>query len=723
MFVPRVAAAAGTEFASADIEFFEQSIRPLLVERCLDCHAGDAAEANLQLDSRDGMLRGGDSGPAVVIGRPDESLLISAVHYSNDRQMPPDGKLAPQEIEALSEWVSRGAPWPEVEKPSRPTLRSKFAITDEDRAHWAFQPIRGPAEPPVSDAAWLQTSIDRFILARLEAEGLAPSPRADKRTLLRRATFALTGLPPTPAEVEDFLADDSQEAFARVVDRLLASPHYGERWARHWLDVARYGEDQAHTFEARLYTQGFRYRDWLIRALNDDMPYDEFLRQQLAADLIGTADRSNRNLPALGFFAIGPVYYGDRKMLDQMDDRIDTITRGLLGLTVACARCHDHKFDPISTADYYALAGVVASTEYVEVPLVTDEEAKAAKRAEAERIKRTNEKKKKNAPPPYDFVHAIREAKPVDMAIHVRGNAENLGPVTPRRFLTVLTDGEPRPFHEGSGRLELARAIASPDNPLTARVIVNRVWRLHFGRGLVATPSNFGRLAEPPTHPELLDHLASKFIASGWSLKWLHREIMLSAAYQQSSRMREDGWAIDPDNRWVWRMNRRRLEVEPWRDAILAVAGTLNDSIGGPSFDLADPDNHRRTLYARVSRHELNPLLRLFDFPDPNITSDGRPITTAPLQQLFVMNSEFMVASARAFAARICAVEADDPARVTFAIEQAFGRPPTDEELQLGVDFIASTTRENSTNDPATLTPWEQYAQALLSTNEFMYID
>jgi hypothetical protein len=649
--------------------------------------------------------------------------------------MPPDGKLAPHEIEALAAWVSRGAPWPEADAPASPTLRSKFTITDEDRAHWAFQPIHDPAPPPVRDADWARTSIDRFVLARLETEGLPPSPRADKRTLLRRATFALTGLPPTPAEVEDFLADNSPDAFARVVDRLLASPHYGERWARHWLDVARYGEDQAHTFEARLYTQGFRYRDWLIRALNDDMPYDEFLRQQLAADLLGPADRSNPNLPALGFFAVGPVYYGDRKMLDQMDDRIDTITRGLLGLTVSCARCHDHKFDPISTADYYALAGVIASTEYVEVPLVTDEEAKAAKRAEAERLKRTKEKKKKNAPPPYDFVHAIREANPVDMAIHIRGNADNLGPVTPRRFLTVLTQDDPQPFRQGSGRLELANAIARPDNPLTARVIVNRVWRLHFGRGLVATPSNFGRLAEPPTHPELLDHLASKFVASGWSLKQLHREIMLSAAYQQSSRKRDDGWAVDPDNRWLWRMNRRRLEVEPWRDAILAVAGTLDESIGGPSADLADEDNRRRTLYARVSRHELNPLLRLFDVPDPNITSDGRPITTAPLQQLFVMNSEFMIAGARAFASRICSAEADGAARIQFAVQQAYGRPATDGEVQMGLEFIESATGERNASEatePAaaeagqaagTLTPWEQYAQALLCTNEFMYID
>jgi hypothetical protein len=705
-----------------DAVFFERSVRPLLAERCWECHAGDAPEAGLRLDSWDAMVGGGDSGPAVMPGKPGESLLVTAIHYSGQPQMPPDGKLRPEEIDILVKWIDRGAPWPKSPGPSR-AAKPGFEITPEDRAFWSFQPIADPPVPGVDNESWPQTTIDTFILARLEEVGLAPSPPADKRTLIRRATFDLTGLPPTPEEVAAFLADDSPDAFARVVDRLLASPHYGERWARHWLDVARYGEDQAHTFEARLYTQGFRYRDWVVNALNEDMPYDEFLCAQIAADIDGGSDASNENLPALGFFATGPIYYGDRRKLDQFDDRIDTLTRGLLGLTVACARCHDHKFDPISTADYYALAGVVASTDYVVVPLVSEEEAEKAVKDEDHRLKKKKEKKKKNAPPPYPHVHAIREAEPRNLQVHLRGNPETLGAEMPRRFLSILSPNpsEPQPFTEGSGRKELAEKITCRENPLTARVMVNRVWKHHFGQGLVRTPSNFGHSGERPTHPELLDHLASRFIASGWSLKALHRAIMLSAVYQQASSSDEERAQIDPDNRLLWRMNRRRLEVEAWRDALLAVSGALDASLGGPSLDLADADNNRRTLYAKISRHNLDPLLRLFDFPDPNITSDGRPVTTVPLQQLFVLNSPLMVRSAKALAARCCAAADKDDARVRHAFELLFSRPATDLELQLGLEFIAES--DDPTDDDSKLTRWEQYAQALLSTNEFMFVD
>jgi uncharacterized protein DUF1553/uncharacterized protein DUF1549 len=487
--------------------------------------------------------------------------------------------------------------------------------------------------------------------------------------------------------------------------------------------VTRYGEDQAHTFEARIYTQGFRYRDWVVNALNEDMPYDEFLRAQIAADLHGGCEASNENLPALGFFATGPVYYGDRRKLDQFDDRIDTLTRGILGLTVACARCHDHKFDPISTADYYALAGVVASTDYVVVPMVSEDEAERAVKEEDRRLKKNKEKKKKNAPPPYPHVHAIREAEPRNMQVHIRGNPETLGAEVPRRFLSILSPdpNEPKPFTEGSGRKELAETIACRDNPLTARVIVNRVWKHHFGQGLVRTPSNFGHSGERPTHPELLDHLASRFIASGWSLKALHRAIMLSAVYQQASNFDDARSAVDPDNRLLWRMNRRRLEVEAWRDAILAVSGTLDRALGGPSLDLADTKNNRRTLYAIISRHNLDPLLRLFDFPDPNITSDGRPVTTVPLQQLFVLNSPLMATSAKALAARCCEAEADDTARIQTAFERVYGRPPTDEEVHLGLEFLGESA--DASDEEGKLTRWEQYGQALLSTNEFMFVD
>jgi hypothetical protein len=481
--------------------------------------------------------------------------------------------------------------------------------------------------------------------------------------------------------------------------------------------VARYGEDQAHTFQARKYPNGYRYRDWLIRAFNDDMPYDQFIKEQIAADLLDEPDLRER-LPALGFFALGPVYYGDPKKLDQLDDRIDTLTRGFLGLTVACARCHDHKFDPIPTKDYYALAGVFASTEYAEVPLVSQAVVDEAKG------KLTDADKKKNVSPSYPFVHALKDAtSPVSMKVHVRGNPETLGEDAPRHFLSIL-GGDDTAFTKGSGRLELAEAIADPKNPLTARVMVNRVWQHHFGKGLVRTPSNFGTLGERPTHPELLDYLARHFIETGWSLKTLHREILLSATYQQSSRFDPENYQRDPDNKLLWRMNRRRLEVEAWRDAMLAVANNLDPKVGGPSLELATPDNRRRTLYALVSRHELNSLLRLFDFPDPNITNDERTVTTVPLQQLFVLNSEFMVRNAKALAARLNRQpDEDDAGRIRRAFLFLYGRAATEREMQLGLAFLADDSSPGQGDSESGLSRWEQYAQVLLSANEFLYVD
>jgi len=767
---------------AAQEEFFEARVRPVLADNCLECHGAEKHKGGLRLDVRDAMLKGGDTGPVVVPGKPDLSPLIAAIRYEGDVQMPPKKKLKDDEITVLTDWIKRGAFWPDA----RPGLSSRpgaittapapgpnqaVSVSAQDRSFWSFQPVGSPIPPPVKDLTWPRSPIDRFIRATLEDSGLTPAPAVDKPALIRRAFFDLIGLPPDPDEVDTFLHDDAPGAFARVVDRLLASPHYGERWGRYWLDVARYGEDQAHSFQPRLYPNGFRYRDWLVRALNRDMPYDRFILDQIAGDLLDGPDRPLR-LAALGFFACGPVYYGDSKKHDQYADRIDTLTRGFLGLTVACARCHDHKYDPIPTTDYYALAGVFASTEYVEAPCAPkaqieaydkaqaaigakDREITSFLKAEAERLKQKLSgdqlkqvegllpaeakakvkalraelgRLKKDAPPKYPVIHTLSEApRPTDMPVLLRGNAETPGTKVPRRFLAVL-GGDRSSFQYGSGRLELAHAIASADNPLTARVMVNRIWQHHFGRGLVATASNFGALGERPSHPELLDWLARRFIASGWSIKVLHREIMLSAVYQQSSRFDSPGSTLDPGNALLWRMNRRRLDVEAWRDATLAVAGQLDSTIGGPSVNLDVSSNHRRTFYAAISRHNLAWILRLFDYPDPNITSGGRVETTVPLQQLFVLNSEFMTAGARSVAARLLAAARpgqNETERIRRAYLLLFGRAATDHELELGLAYLRAEEPADASAPVAhaQLSPWERYTQALLAANEFVFID
>ncbi|MGI8978121.1 MAG: DUF1553 domain-containing protein [Pirellulaceae bacterium] len=874
-------------------EFFERRIRPLLAANCFSCH-GKEKKGGLSLESRSGLLAGGDGGTVVALGKPEDSRLMRAVDYGDDElQMPPSARLPEQDIALLKEWIERGLPWPESGGSSAGFIRTSGAITAEDRQFWSFQPVKPQSRPAVKDAAWSRHPIDSFVLAALEAEKLQPAKEADKRTLLRRASFDLTGLPPTLDEASSFLADESPDAYERLIDRLLASPRYGERWGRHWLDVARYAEDQAHTFQARMYPGGYRYRDWVVGSLNADLPYNRFALEQIAADLLEDEGKMAR-LPALGFFALGPVYYLDagcapKAQADEMDDRIDTLTRGFLGLTVSCARCHDHKFDPIPTKDYYSLAGVVASTEYFESPMAapdvvaaydqraarvkeqeksveeaknetqreireslagnlakylvaawklqnkrkadgtvaaatvtkeeelrefaveawtkfltgdnvqkksylaawkdaiaaqdaktdlsTDAAALAAIQSAAATLQKdvaaaldmrrkkesldkvaeellkdiiddnrgpfgiqkdqveklaTKERRKKNAElrkeleerkklvgEKYPVAHGIKDGEAKNLRVHIRGNHKELGDEVPRRFLEILSAGEAKPFSQGSGRLELAQAIASEQNPLTARVLVNRVWQQHFGRGLVGTPSNFGMLGERPTHPELLDDLASRFMAGGWSLKWLHRQMMLSSVYRASSEFKPENYQRDPDNRLLWRMNRRRLDIEAWRDSLLTASGNLDLSLGGQSLDMAKPENRRRTLYAAVSRHNLNSTLRLFDFPDPNLTSERRVSTTVPMQQLFVMNGEFMVSQAKSLAARLQTESADDQARIRFAYQLLFSREPSEKELQVGTSFLKAA---ESTPD-VKLTPLERYTQALLGTNEFVFVD
>ena len=678
-------------------------LHAVLVERCYECHSAQADEpgGGLRLDSREGIRRGGESGPAVVPGDVKGGRLLSALRYQ-DFEMPPDGRLDERLVADFERWIAAGAVDPRDGEagPVRPAI--DFATA---RRFWAFQPPRGSPLPKVESRGWPRGRIDGFVLARLESEGLIPAPRADRRTLIRRLSYDLTGLPPSDAEVRAFVADERPGAYERLVDRLLASPRHGEPQARMWLDVARYAEDQAHIVgnnRSLFYPNAYHYRDWVIRAWNADLPYDEFVRLQLAADLVAPGKRQHQ--PALGFLGLGPKYYRRNSlevMADEWEDRVDTVSRGLLGLTVACARCHDHKYDPLATDDYYALAGVFASTRMFNRPL--DEGTETSPDGEAK--------------DPAQALHVVREGEPTDLHVMIRGDVNRPGSLVPRRFLEVLSPDSPRPFGEGSGRRELAAAIVDRSNPLTARVIVNRVWGRFFGRPLAATPSNFGRLGEPPTHPLLLDDLAVRFMDAGWSLKWLQREIVLSSTYRQASEGSAESVEKDPANLLLARMNRRRLQIEAWRDTLLAVSGRLDPTVGGPSIDPQEPESRRRTVYARVSRLDLNPMLATFDFPDPNAHSAGRAATTTPLQKLFVMNSPFVVRQADALAARILAgPSADDPAAgVLQTYRLLLQRDPTPRERELGVGFL----RSESDREAA----WRKYAQVMLASNELLFID
>ena len=759
---------------AADVEFFEAKVRPLLVMRCYECHSdkGKGVKGGLHLDSRSGILTGGDSGPAVIPEKPAESLLVEAINYPQDGvQMPPRGKLPKEEIELLTEWVRRGAQFPDGGRNAEAARRAGIDW-EFGRKFWSFQPVREQPLPVVHDVRWIENRVDAFVIEKLEQAGINHSPAADRRTLLRRLSFDLTGLPPSLDELDEFVADNSPGAYRRQVERLLDSPHYGEKWGRFWLDIARYC-DIAEPWSTEPGAKAWLYRDWVVRAINDDMPYNRFLELQLAADLIPDARLSD--IAALGFLGLSPVYWKELKLdqsvirsvvAEEWEERIHTLSGAVLGLTMACARCHDHKFDPISQEDYYALAGVLASTKLTPRPLLPEPEARvvSAAREQIQSWQKERDELLANKPPaaaaaakaeqlamqiaelerttPHygePLVYAAQDAslqilpdgpdrtkleyrtgEAQNVALQVRGSATNLGPVVPRRFLTVLSAGSPAAFQQGSGRRELARAFVTDAAPLAARVIVNRVWQQHFGQGLVDSPSNFGTTGSRPTHPALLDDLAARFIAHGWSLKWLHRELVLSATFQQSSDFDAARFAIDPDNRLLWRANRRRLDIESWRDTMLAATGRLSLAIGGPDLGLDDPANNRRTLYATVKRRELHAMLRLLDFPDPTTHSAARDSTTTPLQQLFVLNSPFMMEQAIAFAARVkVETTSDVESRVRYVYRLLFGRDPTDRQIELAREFLAP-----GANDPAMLESlWKQYAQALLGSNEFTFVD
>jgi hypothetical protein len=715
------------ELAKEQVEFFETKIRPVLVEHCYECHSAQSEKlkGKLLLDNRDAVRKGGESGPAVVPGDPDASLVVQALRYENF-EMPPKGKLSAEVIANFETWIKHGAADPRDD--SRVVAIAPPAAIDfvAARQFWSLRPLQPHAPPAVRQPAWLRQPLDGFILNRLDVAGISPAPPADKRMWLRRVTLDLTGLPPTPEEIAAFALDGSPDAAERLVDRLLASPHYGERVARMWLDLARYAEDQAHIVgkdESLFYPNAYFYRDWVISALNNDLPFDRFVQLQLAADMLEGYE--SPNIAALGFIGLGPKYYSRRSlavMSDEWEDRVDIVGRGLLGLTVACARCHDHKFDPIGTEDYYALAGVFASTSMFNRPLSADvEKADAAQKDNKEF--ENGKKASGEAKDPKQSLHIVQEGSPTDLNIFIRGNVENKGPVAPRHFLRVLCQGDPQPFASGSGRRELAEAIASPENPLTARVIVNRVWGLYFGRPLAATASNFGAIGERPTHPELLDDLTLRFLESGWSLKWLTRELVLSATYRQGSGFgvqnsaNPSALAIDPENRLLGHMPRRRMTVEQWRDSILSATSRIDTAVGGASINPQDPAERRRTIYSRASRLELNKLLAMFDYPDPNVHADRRVETTTPLQKMFVLNSPFMVQQAEALAERLTKDVPDSALaapyqRIDLAYRLLYGRPATDEEIRLGVNFLAGDTDR-----------WKQYAHVLLAANELLYVD
>lgn len=935
--------------SDADLEFFETEVRPVLVERCAGCHGAAEQSGGLRVDLRESLLSGGESGPAVVPGKPSESWLMKAVRHADGLEMPPDEEpLSERSQLALEHWIERGAPWPASSEPL------SAATQDLSHEHWAFYPVEKPTIPTPSQLAeWIQTPVDAFVLSKLQAQSLSPSPAADRRSLIRRVSYALTGLPPKLENVERFVQDDSPAAYAELVEQLLASPQFGEHWARHWLDVARYSDTKGYVYarEERFWVHAWNYRDWVVRALNENMPYDRFLMLQIAADQV--PDRRQSDLAAMGFLTLGRRFLGVER--DIIDDRIDVVCRGTMGLTVACARCHDHKYDPIPTTDYYALYGVFDSSVERLEPLADqwedaefaaeldkrhtalNEHLAAANQESSARVRSrladylfaqselhkypangfdqifqkedilpafvrrwerflrdaarandrtfapwqayasipaasfteqavavTRELQQTDLPPriaqafatpPASFREVCerygklfseveakhqaatqaaqqivqQNATQVDNAaevgsaepssaeettinkhandshvndshssgsqpnathsddiatllqvlygprapcevpegpivltetyydsgtvtelwrlqgevdrwiinaktpaphavtlvdqvvaneprVFVRGNPLTQGDDVPRRFISVLSPPDNQPFGQGSGRYELAKAITDPNNPLTARVIVNRLWTAHFGQGLVTTPSDLGTRAETPSHPELLDWLAATLVENDWNLKAIHRLIVMSATFQQASQAVEGTPAavnhlvaakLDPSNQWLWRMNPKRLTFEEFRDALLAASGDLQDQVGGRASDIfAQPFPQRRTLYGLVDRQFLPGTLRMFDFANPDLHVPQRSETTVPGQALFFLNHPLMLDRARALANSV--VEQEQPAaRVAGMFRQALQREPTPTEIADALELVAVTATREEVSPSATAAAWQ----------------
>ncbi len=784
---------SGPSISADDLKFFESKIRPILADKCYKCHSkeSDKVKGGLLLDTREATLGGGNTGPAVVPGKPDESLLIQAVRYKDeDLQMPPKGeKLSDREIADLTEWVRRGAPDPRRSVLSAGVSSSYAGV---GKNHWAFKPVVKPALPVVQNTAWVKNPVDNFVLAKLEANGLAPNSPAAKATLIRRVYFDLIGLPPHPADVQAFVNDPSPDAYAKIVDRLLASPQYGEHWGRYWLDVARYSDTKgdAPKQEDNRYPYAWTYRDWVIEAFNADLPYDKFILAQLAGDYLSaylekqakakptptvarnaamakpvvspepvvelpavevTADRAANEarwpLAGLGFLTLGNQFNGRKD--DIIGDQIDVTSKAFLGLTLACARCHDHKFDPVKTQDYYSIYGVFANcfqppelpTLAAKVPGTADyldylEKSKAlekrmeehkkdqaefqravraaggkAKGKEAmaaakidpmkrQQLQRTErqlyteiadlESKHPGSPARANVLTDVPRSR--DYPVLLRGEVANKGDIVPRRFLEILSpDPKKRPvWDKGSGRLQLAQAIADPKNPLTARVMVNRLWQQHWGTGIVDTPDDLGNQSAPPTHPELLDYLAATFVENGWSIKSMHRLIVLSAAYQQSSLNNPKYAELDPNNKFLWRYNLRRMNLEQLHDSLLAITGELDRTQGGrPVAISTDGFAKRRAVYTMIDRTNPPELLTQFDFPSPDVPTGHRYETTVPQQALFLMNSPMVVETARKLVDRpVFAELKSDELRVTSLYLAIFQRWPSKEEIALGLKYV-----------------------------------
>jgi len=789
------------EPAREHLDFFEKKIRPVLVERCYECHSAAAKKnkGGLTLDTRDGVLKGGDAGSVVAPGDPEKSKLIEAVRYKNrDLQMPPKSPLSSEQVRDLEQWVKLGAPDPRTEAVAQ--TGGKRALTvEEGRQFWAFQPLANPSVPKVGNRqSAIGNPIDAFINAKLGEKKLAAAPAADKRTLIRRATFDLTGLPPAPEEVDAFLADKSPDAFAKVVDRLLASSAYGERWGRHWLDVARYADSNGLD-ENVAFGNAWRYRDYVVNSFNADKPYNRFVQEQIAGDLLpaeGTPQR-HEQLTALGFLSIGPKLLAEpdkvKLEMDLIDEQIETLGRAFLGMTFGCARCHDHKFDPVPTADYYALAAIFKSTRtmddlktiakwhepevatpaeraVVEVhqrkaadqkaaiaklvatankSLVTDKGLKEVPKnaesqyptnviAELKQLREALAKLEKDAPELPSTMGVTDSTNVVKtLPVHIRGSHLSLGKPVPRGFPQVMQVASLRSEmpEKQSGRLELAQWLASPQHPLTARVMVNRIWRWHFGQGLVASTDNFGILGERPSHPELLDWLARKFIAEGWSVKAMHRHIMASAAYQRATKPAADARrsVVDSENRLLSHFPIRRLEAEEVRDSVLFVAGLLERTMGGKTIpvknrefffnhtskDATTYDSPRRALYLPVVRNNVYDLFEQFDFPDPAVPNGNRNATVVAPQALLMLNSDLVGKAAEKFAASLLASASDDVRRIELAYQKAYARPPTAKELARAKKFLTDFRPDSAASPSA----WAVFCQSLLAANEFIYLN